>query len=128
MVLWSVDFKWTAASLCGASLELATSVLKSPYRALKGDIAIVMSDSRALAKDNETLGYHDYAFLANLRYASKHGYDYRYYHIVGGKLDTSGEPEGMKNGFACHHPVEGWRASPWCKIISTLHALEQGKP
>ena len=84
------------------------------------NIAIVMSDSRRLA---EVESYHHWSFLANLRYAAFHNYELRYYHII----DNPSDVNDMKNKPACHHPTHGWRASPWCKLVALLHALEQGK-
>lgn len=84
------------------------------------NIAIVMSDSRSLA---EVDSYHHWSFLANLRYAATHNYELRYYHII----DNPSTVEDKKNKPACHHLTHGWRASPWCKLVALLHALEQGK-
>lgn len=90
--------------------------LPSPERS---KFAIVMSETR---KPWEA-SYHSWSMLANLRYAAAYGYELRYYHIV----DKSIGPGEKKKTPSCHHPSNGWRYAPWCKLMAVLHAAEQGK-
>jgi len=56
------------------------------------------------------------------RYAAEHNYILRLYHVN----DHQYNERDIKNSDACHHPTEGWRASPWCKLVSVMHTLKQG--
>ena len=86
------------------------------------NIAIVMSDSRdVIDGGNDSDSYHRWSFLANLRYAAAQGYQLRYYHLIG----WDGAPADPKKRLSCHHPKEGWRASPWCKLLAIHHALQE---
>lgn len=56
------------------------------------------------------------------RYAAQYDYRLRYYHIN----DKEYWSPDIKNSNACHHPTEGWRGSPWCKLVALLHTLSEG--
>lgn len=93
---------------------------------------IVQVDDRPLGSTLFNASYTTMSAAINYLYARRHGYDYRYTHVVNDEVDkaeASGEPSKIApkgNMAACFHPILGvQRSTPWCKIlVSWLTAHE----
>eukprot|EP00928_Gymnodinium_smaydae_P091997 TRINITY_DN75772_c0_g1_i1.p1 TRINITY_DN75772_c0_g1~~TRINITY_DN75772_c0_g1_i1.p1 ORF type:complete len:427 (+),score=57.69 TRINITY_DN75772_c0_g1_i1:72-1352(+) len=95
-----------------AAAAAAAKDAASTQRPWSDHVIMVTADNRKPRANvtPEEATFFEWAALANLAYAQRHGYDYRYFHYVGND--------------GCAHPQYGTRHWSWCKLLPVAAMLE----